>query len=192
MNEWWQVLSLDQQIFASIALLGSLALLGQIVLMMIGLDHSDLSVGDADVGGAGDHSSGLGFLSIRTIIAFVVGFGWTGLAISRQGCPTWGAALAGLIVGLVMMVTILWIMRSLLKLGCSGTLDYRNAVGQSGSVYVTIPGGMASPGQVEVLVQGRLCTVQAMTRSATPLAPRSKIKVVDLIDRTTLLVEPLV
>jgi hypothetical protein len=190
-NEWWQSLSIDQQIFAGIAAIGSLALLLQLVLMLIGLDHGDMAVGDADAGSVGDHPSGLAFLSIRTLIAFAVGFGWAGFAMSRGGAslaPAFGVAF---VIGSLFMATIFWIMRSMMRLGCSGSLDYRNAVGQSGSVYVTVPGGMAGPGQVEVLVQGRLCTVQAMTKSSAVLAPRSKVKVVDLVDRTTLLVEPL-
>jgi hypothetical protein len=50
---------------------------------------------------------------------------------------------------------------------------------------------MSGPGQVEVLVQGRLCVVQAFTRSAHKIAARARVKVVDVLDQQTLLVEPL-
>ena len=48
-----------------------------------------------------------------------------------------------------------------------------------------------APGQVEVMVQGRLRVVQALTRSETGLPNRKRVKVVDVVDQTTLLVEPL-
>jgi hypothetical protein len=193
MSEWWHALSTAQQVFWGIAILGSLLLLVQIILMLAGLDgHDDLHIGDADAGGQGDHTSGLSFLSIRSIIAFIAGFGWAGVAAMQAGAGVAIAALAALAVGVLLMFTVFWIMRSMTRLSCSGSLDYRNAVGQGGAVYITIPAAMAGPGQVEVLIQGRLCTAQAMTRAAAPLAPRAKVKVVELIDRTTLLVEPLV
>jgi hypothetical protein len=82
-------------------------------------------------------------------------------------------------------------MRTLYSMRYSGTLDYRNAVGQVGNVYLRIPAAMAGPGQIEVLVQGRLRTVQAFTRAGRQLANNERVRVTDLMDETTLLVEPL-
>jgi microcompartment protein CcmL/EutN len=56
---------------------------------------------------------------------------------------------------------------------------------------MAVPAATSGSGQVEVMVQGRLAIVQACTRGAAALAPRTKVKVVDLLDRSTLLVEPL-
>jgi hypothetical protein len=192
MSAWWNALSLEQQVFAAIALIGSALLAIQVLLMLIGLEHSDLSVGDADTGGAGAHASGLSFLSIRSLIAFTVGFGWTGWGLSHSGYNTLIAVFAALAVGLLLMATVVTIMRSLVKLTYSGSLDYRNAVGQVATVYMAVPAAMAASGQVEVLVQGRIITAQAMTKATAPLAPRTKATVVALVDRSTLLVEPLV
>jgi hypothetical protein len=82
-------------------------------------------------------------------------------------------------------------MKFLYAFGESGTLDFRNAVGQVGTVYLTVPARRGGPGQVRVIVQGRLKVVQAFTESPTPLPAQSKIKVSGLIDSRTLLVDPL-
>jgi len=89
------------------------------------------------------------------------------------------------------MLAVFFLMRALYSLRYSGTLDYRNAVGQAGSVYLPIPGAMAGPGQIEVLVQGRLCVVHAFTRAAERIPNRARVRVIGVLDPQTLLVEPL-
>lgn len=186
MNEWWNTLTVEQQVFCGLAVLGTFGLVIQLLLTLVGLEHGD-AVG-ADVS---DHPSGLGYLSLRSLASFLLGIGGTGFLCSRQGLAMPLVIIASLAVGLVAFLSVAWLMRSVRRLDCSGSLDYRNAVGLTGDVYATIPAAMAAPGQVEILLQGRLCTAQAMTRATVPLAPRSKIKVVDLVDRSTLLVAPL-
>jgi len=88
------------------------------------------------------------------------------------------------------MFGVLLLMRGLYSLRYSGTLDYRNAIGNVGSVYLRIPAAMAAPGQVEVMIQGRLCVVEAFTRAQHELPNRSRIRVVEVMDQGTLIVEP--
>jgi hypothetical protein len=82
------------------------------------------------------------------------------------------------------------LMKLLYSLQQSGNIDYRNAVGGHAKVYSQIAPRMTKPGQVEVVVQGRLRVVEAMTKADQALPSQSRVKVVDLVDPTTLLVEP--
>ncbi len=183
-------MSYELHIFYSIGILATVVLLLQMCLMLVGADH-DMHVGDADMSGAGEHSSGLHLLSIRTIVSFFVGFGWMGVvALKRQMSLPATIAMA-VLVGGVFMFLVFYLMKSLHSLRSSGSLDYRNAIGQTGSVYLTIPANHAGPGQIEVMIQGRLSVVHAYTKSGQPLANSSKVRVVGLIDQQTLLVEPL-
>jgi acylphosphatase len=50
---------------------------------------------------------------------------------------------------------------------------------------------MSKPGQVEVRVQGRLRVVQAFTRAGHEIPNQARVKVVDVLDQNTLIVEPL-
>ena len=73
----------------------------------------------------------------------------------------------------------------------SGTLDYNNALGEVGTVYLPIPAGMGGTGKIQVIVQGRLKEIQAFTRHDQRIENRVRVRVVELLDDNTLLVEPL-
>jgi hypothetical protein len=185
MLEWWSTLGRALQIFYGIAITTSFLMLLQLALMLIGMDgDSDFDVDDLD-----DHGSG-GILSVRTVTAFFVGFGWAGVAAVEAGWELLPAIAVSVVVGGAFMGGVFLLMRTLYGMRYSGTLDYRNAIGRVGNVYLRVPAAMAGPGQVEILVQGRLRVVQAFTRADRALANRERVRVTELVDETTLLVEP--
>lgn len=186
MLDWWSTLGRALQIYYGIALTTSALMLFQLVLMLFGMDgDSDFDVDDID-----DHGTG-GILSVRTVTAFFVGFGWSGVAALEAGWELVPTIVVSTLVGGVFMGGVFALMRTLYGMRYSGTLDYRNAVGSVGSVYLRIPAAMAGPGQIEVQVQGRLRVVQAFTRAERELGNNERVRVTDLMDETTLLVEPL-
>jgi len=182
-NAWWDALNFELQLFYGIAIV-ALAVLGiQVILsLFMGMDDG------MDVG---DHDSGMGIFSIRGITAFFTGFGWTGVICTKQGFGLPLTVFLALLVGGTMMVAIFVMMRALMRLQSSGTLDYGNAVGQMGTVYLTIPPVQRAGGQVETLIQGRLVTAEALQKGSVPLQPGTKVKVVERIGSSTLIVEPL-
>ncbi|OGH60672.1 MAG: hypothetical protein A3G34_11140 [Candidatus Lindowbacteria bacterium RIFCSPLOWO2_12_FULL_62_27] len=183
-------MSTELQIFYAIGILSTLILVAQLILMLFGLDH-DATVGDVDMEGPTDHPGGLHILSVRTVVAFFVGFGWTGVIAIENKLPLYGTVILAALVGSVFLFFVFSVMRSLHRLRDSGTLNYRNAVGKVGSVYLPIPANRAGPGQIEILVQGRLTVVQAFTNAGQRIENQAKVRVVDLVDPQTLLVEPL-
>lgn len=190
MTEWWQSLQPTLQFFYAVSIISTLVLLFQTILILFtGMD--DIHTGDIDPDVAA-HSGGLHILSVRTVCAFFVGFGWTGVLCLKANLGVALSLLVAAVDGSVFMFAVYFLMKTLYGLRDSGTLDYRNAIGQIGSVYLPIPASMAGPGQIEVQIQGRLSVVHAFTRSDRRLENRSKVKVVDLVDPQTLLVEPLV
>ncbi len=94
-------------------------------------------------------------------------------------------------VGLLFGGAIFYLMRLLHSLRHSGTLDYSNALGEVGTVYLPIPAGMGGTGKIQVIVQGRLKEIQAFTRHDQRIENRVRVRVVELLDDNTLLVEPL-
>lgn len=146
-------LLIERQIFYAIGLFSLAVLLIQILLTLVGLDHH----GDADLSGHGDHDSAMGLLTVRTVTAFFVGFGWTGV-----------------ITGTAFLLTAAFRIRNLLRLQSSGgNVDYNNAVGSVGTVYTTIPAAEAGGGQLELTIQGRLMMAEAYTKAGWNL-PKSK------------------
>jgi membrane protein implicated in regulation of membrane protease activity len=89
------------------------------------------------------------------------------------------------------MVAIYLMMRSFMRLQSSGTLDYGNAVGVMGTIYVTVPPVQRAGGQVEIMIQGRLVTAEALQKGTEPIQPGTKVTVVERIGTSTLIVEPL-
>jgi len=187
MELWWLGLSLELQVFYGIGILALLVLALQFAMLLFGgLDHD----GDFSADGV-DHDSGLGVFSIRGITAFFLGFGWTGVIALKAGLPLGAAIALGILVGGVLMMAIFFLMRAMMRLQSSGTLNYANAVGEVATVYVTVPADGKSGGQIEVMVQGRLITTEAIHNGPDRLSQGTKVKVVELIGRSTLLVETL-
>lgn len=202
MSEWWSGLGLALQVFHGIGILASIILVIQLILTVLGADADAAGFdGDVDFGGdpgaldgldgmdAADHGSGLGILSTRTVLAFLAGFGWTGVIVLQRGHGMAPAVLISVGVGILLMLLVFWMMRWLYSLRDSGTLDYRNAIGQVGTVYVRVPAAGGGTGQVQVMVQGRLATVAAAGRDAEAITSGNKVKVVGLAGSNTVEVE---
>ncbi len=186
MELWWSSMGTALQVFYGIAIVTSALLVLQLVLAVFGFDS------DHDAGFSVDvHDSGLPVVSVRSVTAFFTGFGWGGVVAVRQGMTLWASTLVAVAVGGVLMTAVVLLARAMMSLRSSGTLDYRNAAGAVGSVYLPVPAAMEGPGQVEVMVQGRLCVVQAFTRSPHRIPNRARVRVVEALDQQTLLVEPI-
>ena len=187
MTDWWNSLLIEKQIFYAIGLFSLAVLLLQILLTLVGVGHHD-----ADFSGHGDHDTGIGLLTVRTVTAFFVGFGWTGAIMLNRGYSMTAAISAGTATGVVFLLATAFLIRNLLRLQSGGgNIDYNNAIGLVGTVYTTIPAAEAGGGQIELMIQDRLMMAEAYTKAVWNLKPNSKAKVVALIGRSTLLVEPL-
>ena len=189
MIEYWTHLTPAMKTFVGLGAISIVVLTLQMILAMFGGDmdglDSDVDIPDAGEGGA------TGILSIRTIGAFFTGFGWSGAAMLQAGHGTGAATFVGLTVGSIFMALIFYLMSYLHSLRQEGTINYANAVGKIGSVYLPIPPHRKGIGQIEVLVQGRLKIVQAISDNDEKIGNRVAVRVTELVDEQTILVEPL-
>lgn len=185
--EWWQNLEPEgMRTFVTIGMASSLVLFIQMIVILFG-GSFDLPDFDLDTGSGG----GAGMFSVRGIGAFFTGFGWTGASALDLGHSLPIALLSATLVGAVTLTLFVLLMRWLHSLRSDGTMDYSNALNQIGSVYVPIPPRREGLGQIEVLVQDRMTTVRALTDNDTRIGNRTAVKVVELVDERTLLVETL-
>jgi hypothetical protein len=189
MIDYWLHLTPTMKMFVGIGAISSAVLTLQMILAMIGgdLDGLDAEVDIPDTGEGGAS----GILSIRTIGAFFTGFGWSGAAMLQAGYGTGAATFVGIVVGSIFMALIFYLMAYLHSLRQEGTINYANAVGKIGSVYLPVPPHRKGIGQIEVLVQGRLKIVQAITDNDKKIGNRVAVRVTELVDTQTILVEPL-
>jgi hypothetical protein len=187
MNVWWHELSTLEQVFWCIALFASVIQVLMFLTAIFGGGHDFDHDPTAD---GADAAAGAQILSLRTLVAGAVGFGWAGvLALSSGAAPGTSIVLA-VVCGVLFMLLIFGVMRLLFSMRADGTLDYRNAVGLTGRVYVTVPAHRGGAGQVEIMLQGRLIMAAAETDAPAPLAPQSPIRVSAAQSDNILIVEP--
>lgn len=173
------------------AVFGTTLFLLRLVLMFVG--HADLGV-DVDGGDAidvhhGDGADAFKVLSIQTIGAFAMGFGWGGLGVLRGSeWPEWLAVPVGVASG----VALVWLLAILIKgaydLQSSGNVRLADAVGADGMVYVTVPGEEGGRGQVQLVLKNRQRMFNAVTRGPT-LSSRTRVRVVGVNEDNTVTVE---
>ena len=178
-------------LFACCAVFGTTLFVIRLILMFVGgvgegahsADTGDMGTGgidSADMDHTGDfHDSDLSFkaLSLQGITAFFMMFGLVGWAVLRQGdYAAWIPILCGAVAGLATV----WVMKKIFQvagsLQSSGTMNLANAVGQEGTVYLTIRPGKS--GKVQVTFQDRLSVLEAVTEGSEEIKTGQSIRVV--------------
>lgn len=182
---WWNELTLAKQLFYGLGLLAGLVSLVLAVLAMLGMEHAD-GVDVLDASGAGG-----GIFSIKPLAGFFLGFGWAGGLALDAGHGLGAALLIAFAAGGTIMAAIIFMVRAIYSLKSDGTVQIARAVGAVGTVYVTVPPAKAAGGQVVVNFSGRQETLAALTDSAEPLAAGAKVKVLAVVDGSTVLVTAL-
>ncbi len=182
-STWWEALSTLQKIHWAIALPSTLIFLFQLIMSLVGGDADNIdSDGGFDADGDG-LDDGMSIFSVRSIVSFLMFYGWSGLAtIERGGIAWWGVSLISLLIGTVMMLFTAWLFFTLIKLQESGTMKLSNALGQQGEVYITIPAKKQGEGKVQIIVQGSYKTLDAMTEDTEEIVTGTFIEVVEIIN----------
>lgn len=144
--------------------------------------------GDADADGHPGLFAGLKLFTLRGIVAFFAVCGWGGLWLLRMGMHPIFAVFLAIAMGFWAMLLMALFLRVALKLQDDGTLDFRNALGKAGTVYLTIPARRGGKGKVHVVVQDQLHELAAVTDEETPIPTGSEIVVVGLSGGNTLVV----
>ncbi len=210
METWWEGLGAVQQVLYCIAIPSTLILVLQMVLSMMGgeadggVDVSDTSgldmpddldtdvvfesdVPDADGvqdGGNPADFGNLKFLTMQTIVTFLTVFGWVSIACISGGLgPAVGIAI-GAVCGLVMMFVVAKLVQMSAKLAEDGTMNLKNAIGETATVYLTIPAKGDGEGKVTMQLQGRFCEIDAVNADAVPIPTGTQVLVTDVLGDT--------
>ncbi len=183
--EWAATLHGIELLFAITAAAGSLVFLFRIVMSLF---FGDLDVdvdADFDLDGGGD--GGFSLLSIQGLSSFFMMFGFVGLAVSYTGFSTLASVAAAFFSGAGALLLVGWITSSMYRLQSSGNVQVKNAIGSQGTVYLTIPKG--GTGSVQINVQNRLRTMDAVAADKKEIKTGQGIKVVEVRGDDILIVE---
>ncbi len=182
--------SLPQEIFWFIGILGlALVIVQGIVGLIIG-HHGDVQGGDTSSDASGHGMGGFAaYLSLRSIAAILLGFGFGGAYLESIGLALGLAALGGLCLGLMIGIGYVALVNSLGRLRSDGArFQLMDAVSRTGRVYLPIPAETAGCGEIQVAFGGRLNNVPAFTQGAT-LPVGTFVRVVGLHSEKALMVE---
>ena len=130
-------------------------------------------------------------VTIRNFINFLLGLGWGGVCLYSVIPNTIVLSLVSILVGVLFVYIFLIIYRQLRKLERNGAYHIDDCVGQTVDVYLTIPSNRSGMGKVQISFSGSVQELSALTDSDTPLRSGSKVRVTEVIDGTTVLVEKL-
>ena len=175
-------------IFTACAVAGGALFLIRLCIQMFGFS-SDAPDDVHDAGHSSDADASFRVLSLLGITAFLMMFGLAGRAMlgSRPDSAPLAVAVALLAGG-----GCLWLMaalfRGMRKMQSDGTTNLANAVGQEGSVYLSIPPPDA--GKIQVAFQNRLAVVDARSADGSPIPTGARVKVVRVVDGNVLEVQP--
>ena len=201
MDAWWTDLTTLNQILYIVAMFFSAFFVWQLLAVLFGLGSAfGASIsGDTGIGDAGpEFNDGLAdgtvasfkLLSIRSLIAFGMLFGWAGALYLQRGLDTQTALLYALVWGGAAMAVVAYFFRGIQQLTETGNASLDTCVGTSGEVYLDIPDGGA--GQVRVTESGAVAYVSARGKNGMPISTRTPVRILRVVDPTTLEVEPLV
>ena len=217
MTLWWQALTAYQQFLFSLAVAATGVMVVFIILMLIGAHGGDSFEAGAEVpddlpdgtpdglpDAGPDLSSpgvvdefndtplssfaGLRIFTVRGVLAFLSIGGWTAYALSDALAPGWGI-LIGVLAGALAAFLLAYALRQAMKLESEGNLDYRNAVGKRGTVYIKVPHNRTGTGHVNVTFQDRLMEVDAVTDEAEDLKTGTAVEITGLEKETTVIVK---
>ncbi|MBN1119557.1 MAG: NfeD family protein [Anaerolineae bacterium] len=142
------------------------------------VDHGDTE-GDSDIS--------FRLLSLQGLTAFFMMFGLVGLALLKAKVNLFLILAGGGLAGYFTVHLLSLIFSQAMRLQSDGTLNIQNAVGQTGSVYLTIPA--QGTGQVQVTVQGARRIIDARSKGEQVIKTGEKIRVTGVLGSSTLEVE---
>jgi membrane protein implicated in regulation of membrane protease activity len=192
---WWDSMSALEQVLFVLASSSTAIMIIFLVMLLLGFDTDEFDgIGDPDVDFDGINDdpftgiAGLKILTLRNALVFLAIGSWVAfLLVSSLG--VWLGIILGLVAGMIAAFLQALAFRATLKLESAGNLDYSNAIGKKGTVYLRIPHGRSGKGKVSILVQERLTEIDAVTDEKEDILPKTSVEVVGLLDSATLIVK---
>lgn len=203
-------------VYGTFAVIGGTVMLCQFAMTLLGLSDEGGSEsghggghghdagaesGDGHDGFAAEHAAGdvdaahhssdwlFGIITFRTVIAAITFFGLAGLAADSSELRPVQTFLIALAAGIAAMYGVHQLMQALYKLRSDGTARIGRTVGQTGSVYLRIPGQRSGVGKVTVNLRDRTVEYLAVTGHDS-LPTGAKIVVTRVVSVDTVEVEP--
>lgn len=171
--EEYQNLDLEQQVYWALAIIASVIFVIQGVMTFSGLDtDTDTVDGDADFDADGFH-----LVSFKSIVSFLLGFGWTGVLLREDIENSIVLGIVATIVGFGFMAIIAYMLYLVQKLDRENTFRLSDVIGQNADVYLAIPAQKAETGKIIVSANGSTHELEALTTDEERIPTGAKVKI---------------
>jgi membrane protein implicated in regulation of membrane protease activity len=189
MKEFFSSMDATQQFYWYVAIGASVIFIIQTIMTFIGAD-TDTGI-DADFDGNLDGAdSPFQLFSLRNLINFLLGFGWTGAVLYGSFESKIILGIIAFLVGSLFIVLFFLVMKGLMKLSEDNTFKIEETIGKTADVYMNIPAAKSGKGKIFISVKGSTHELPAITSSHTNIKSGSLVKV-EAIEGGILLVSPM-
>lgn len=154
--------------------------------------HHDVSGGHGNIdahhsGDFHDHSindnvtdTSMHFFTLQTIVAFLTVFSWSSIVLVGSRVPSLAALPVGILLGIGTMALVAKMVQLSMRLAENGTVDLRNAIGESATVYIPCPPKNQGMGKITMTLQGQMMELGAFNEGEEMLKTGTKVVVVDV------------
>ncbi len=176
---WFLEFTVAEKIYFIIAVIASIFLIIQIIMMLFSLGGGDFDldeVFDGDV----DTDGGLSIFTVKTLTAFFALGGWCGF-VTQTYMPenVWLPIVVAVVTGAVALFGVAFAMRGIAKMQCSGNVNKAGLVGLTATVYVSIPEKRSGRGKITLTAQGRYMEIDAVTDDENRIPVDSVVEIVE-------------
>lgn len=178
--EWFLSLTPSEKTYFIIAVIASIFLVVQIIMMLFSLggDFDVDNVFDGDV----DTDSGLSIFTVKSLTAFFALGGWCGFVSQTFMVDNiWAPIIIAVVTGSAALLGVAFAMRAVAKMQCSGNIVKGNLVGATATVYVSIPQNRSGRGKITLTAQGRYMEIDAVT-DGDRIPVDSKVEITEYSD----------
>ncbi len=146
----------------------------QTIATFVGLSDSNADL-DSDTEVSADTPFDL--FTLRNLINFLLGFGWTGIAFyDAINNKTWLVILSTL-VGLAFVALFFVMVKNIMKLSENNSFKLTDCLNKNAEVYMKIPGNKAGKGKIQISVKGSVHELESITEQDETLEVGSLVKV---------------
>lgn len=183
------------QVYWILAGLSTIVFFIQAIMTFVGFDaDSDVDVSTApdqipESGDAAFDAAGFHLVSVKTVICFILGFGWTGVLCWDYIPNRVLLGFLAAIVGLAFMAVIAFLLFQMMKLNRDNTFRIEQIVGLTADVYLRIPSDRSGTGKITVSYHGSTHELLAISDLAIPTG--AKVRILEVVQGETVLVEPI-
>lgn len=186
MNQYY-ALDTMQKVFWGAAVVATFVFLLQFLLTMLGMDHSDVDV-DFDGTDTMDVGNSINLFSIKNLINFSMGFGWSGVCLRELIPNPILLTLASVVIGGLFVLMFVYIFVKTRRLEKNGAFNINDCLNRTADVYLRIPSGGEGKGKVQISLNGSVHEFDAITDEDC-IPSGTRVRIIEVLEGEILRVE---